>query len=514
MLLQIAVAVGFFFVLRRTVRCYRAVASIRSLPGYRSLLSVSRSFVAEALPSIPGVTPGKNFLFVHKHKSFESFGWDIYSYVSIWPVEVSLYLADAAAIKEVTASRTRFYKPIWMYDTLSLFGPNVLVTEGRTWKKYRKLTAPAFSEPNNKLVWNETIRVVDDLLGSMWTNKDEVSVDNCLNELTLPLALFIIGAAGFGRSISWIEDGVAPPGHKMTFKDALHTVSVSVILKVVLPSFVMKLSSSLRAVDLAFDELRIFMKEIIKDRLASEKVERHDLLTNLLEANDIDEGSLTNDELIGNVFIFLLAGHETTANTLCFTFALLALYPDIQEQLFRHIRSVVPDGTRPMYDQMPRLNFALAVIYETLRMFPPVPGIPKQSDEDTALVTSNLKGEKLTIPIPKGTLLMISTPGLHYNPRYWKDPYEFNPSRFLGDWDRDAFLPFSGGARGCLGRRFTETESLAVLCMIISRYRIEIKDEAQFRGESFETKKERVLRAQPGLTLTPIRVPLTFKRRL
>jgi hypothetical protein len=92
-----------------------------------------------------------------------------------------------------------------------------------------------------------------------------------------------------------------------------------------------------------------------------------------------------------------------------------------------------------------------------------VAGIPKQSEEDTTLLTSNIKGDKLVIPVPKGTHLVISTPGLHYNrkllnnskvpllksytttARYWKDPHEFNPSRFLGEWDRDAFLPFSAG---------------------------------------------------------------------
>jgi len=156
----------------------------------------------------------------------------------------------------------------------------------------------------------------------------------------------------------------------------------------------------------------------------------------------------------------------------------------------------------------------MAIVYETLRMFPPVAGIPKQSEEDTTLLTSNIKGDKLVIPVPKGTHLVISTPGLHYNPRYWKDPHEFNPSRFLGEWDRDAFLPFSAGPRACLGKRFAEMEIVAVLCMIIPRYKIEVRDEPQFVGESFEVRKERVLRTRQGLTTTPEKVPLTFKRRM
>ena len=90
--------------------------------------------------------------------------------------------------------------------------------------------------------------------------------------------------------------------------------------------------------------------------------------------------------------------------------------------------------------------------------------IPKQSHEDTFFTTKNSKGESINVTVPKGTYVSINTPGLHYNrqftffissgtnmiaiffsARYWKDPHKFNPSRFIGDWPRDAFLPFSGG---------------------------------------------------------------------
>ena len=102
----------------------------------------------------------------------------------------------------------------------------------------------------------------------------------------------------------------------MTFKDALHTVSAGIVMKIVLPSFVMRLSASLRKIDLAFNELQVwssnirgaqddawlgqaYMKEMIQERLESVKTERNDLFATLLEANGLDEGALTNDELIG-----------------------------------------------------------------------------------------------------------------------------------------------------------------------------------------------------------------------
>lgn len=117
--------------------------------------------------------------------------------------------------------------------------------------------------------------------------------------------------------------------------------------------------------------------------------------------------------------------------------------------------------------------------------------------------------------------------------KYWDDPHRFNPSRFLGDWPRDAFLPFSGGVRSCLGRRFAELETIVAITMLLQRYKITVKEEPEFAGETFEQKKARVMKAKPGITLTsvglfflvacfpmlmdafhrPVKVPLVFTRR-
>ena len=85
--------------------------------------------------------------------------------------------------------------------------------------------------------------------------------------------------------------------------------------------------------------------------------------------------------------------------------------------------------------------------------------------------------------------------------RYWEDPYAFKPSRFLGDWPRDAFLPFSGGPRSCLGRRFSETEGVAILTYIIKHYRVDVLEEPQYAGETFEERKARLLKCKSAITL-------------
>ena len=148
-----------------------------------------------------------------------------------------------------------------------------------------------------------------------------------------------------------------------------------------------------------------------------------------------------------------------------------------------------------------------------------VTAIPKRAEEDSVLVTRNTAGEKISVPCPKGTAVGFHTPGLHYNrtsschsvqknspmraesARYWEDPHAFKPSRFLGDWPRDAFLPFSGGARSCLGRRFSETEGVAILTYIIKHFRVDVLEEPQYAGETFEERKTRLLKCKSAITL-------------
>jgi len=147
-------------------------------------------------------------------------------------------------------------------------------------------------------------------------------------------------------------------------------------------------------------------------------------------------------------------------------------------------------------------------------MFPPVTGIPKVVAADTCLVASNIHGKNKIVQVNKGMDIIIDTPGIHYNPRYWKDPHTFNPSRFLAaDWPRDAFMPFSSGVRSCIGRKFAETEAIAVISILVSQFKITIKEEPKFAAETFEQKKTRILSARLGLATTPVRVPLVFTRR-
>lgn len=137
--------------------------------------------------------------------------------VIILPVSQVTPIDAEPPAQEVTAARARFPKPLEQYKILTFYGSNIVVTEGDEWKRHRKISAPSFSERNNRLVWDETMLIVEELCEVLWAGKQEVAVDNIV-DLTVPMALFIIGVAGFGKRMSWKEDLSVPKGYAMPFK--------------------------------------------------------------------------------------------------------------------------------------------------------------------------------------------------------------------------------------------------------------------------------------------------------
>ncbi|KAF5343987.1 hypothetical protein D9758_012923 [Tetrapyrgos nigripes] len=362
---------------------------------------------------------------------------------------------------------------------------------------------------------------------------------------------------------------------RMPIEKIFEIISEDLFFKLIIPDWILRnaewmlfplprFKDKLIRVREAFDGLNEFLQDIINARrnvdaeTSTGSAQRSDLFSNLIHANDQDaeaQNSKNNDgeslnrvwdsetgqyvkfneeegddiadkesekrklsdvEMMGNIFIFLLAGHETSAHTTCFAFALLALYEEEQEKLYQHIMSVCPDGRTPTYEDLPKLTRTMAVLQETLRLFAPVIGIPKRSAEDMTLVATNRHtGEVLRIPVERDAQIMLHTPGIHYNPKYWDNPADFNPNRFMppSNWPREAFASFSSGTRACIGRRFAEIESIAIITMLVIKYRVRIKPENRYKGETFEQRKERVLHSRSGITLTPVRVPLVFTPR-
>jgi len=205
------------------------------------------------------------------------------------------------------------------------------------------------------------------------------------------------------------------------------------------------------------------------NRSENPNVEKKDILGVLLSSrrSTEKEKQLSDEEIVADIYMFLVAGHETTARALTFTLHLLATHPDIQEELHKRIVDTIGDA-EPTHNDLPKLDFPFNVFKETLRLFPAVTVIPKTNTETTKL--GNFE-------IPARTLLDINVLRIHRHPSYWREPEKFWPQRWydttqLGVTLPHCFLPFSHGKRGCIGRRFSEIEATLFLTMFSQRYRV------------------------------------------
>ncbi|KIO32308.1 hypothetical protein M407DRAFT_215219 [Tulasnella calospora MUT 4182] len=428
----------------------------------------------------------------------------------------------------MTSNRALFEKPIEMYDLLMLYGDNLLTTEGETWSRHRRLANPSFAEASIRYVWEQTVRIMDEMFDD-WGENSSKGIPH-VPDLTKEITLLILGAVAFGQETHWESGPGSPPdGHKMTFRQAVGIVSERIALRVALPSWIWgnkETRSTIQDSAIGYAELEQYMEEMMDEQSKVGFDGRRDIFSQLVRATGEDiHDRLSTRDVIGNTFIFLIAGHETTAHATAYLFGLLALEHDIQEELYNHIVAVLGDK-QPTYEDIPRLDLVLATFYESLRMFSPVLNIPKRVTEDTSIpitpavydngdqIDSRAKPQSLFVP--KGTEFIMYTGALHYNPRYWKDPHSFKPKRFLEpDWPRDAFIPFSSGARACIGRRFAEVESIAMITMLLKRFKISVdaKKFPTIPNEAPLARRERLLESFQALSLTPKCIPLVFTRR-
>jgi cytochrome P450 len=245
--------------------------------------------------------------------------------------------------------------------------------------------------------------------------------------------------------------------------------------------------------------------------------------------------TLTKQEILGNAFIFLFAGHETTANSIHYSIVLLAIHLAKQRRLQSDIDSIV--GSKPIsewsyYDDMPRLFNSMpgAVIHEELRLIPAILNVPKGTKGDQVVT---MDGRQFTIP--DRTFLHLNIVGTHRNPRYWPErPNDFVPERWLPSQSpssattekkeqvvekengadglenasfetsgstslvkpvKGSYIPFSEGARACPGKRFAQVEGTAVLSALFHKYSVELDvsewaSDEEVKGMGVEEKRK------------------------
>jgi cytochrome P450 len=221
---------------------------------------------------------------------------------------------------------------------------------------------------------------------------------------------------------------------------------------------------------------------------------KDDLLAMLMESRDPETGEgMTDAQLRDEVMTIFLAGHETTANNLAWTMALVGRAPDVERRLVAEAKDVLR-GELPTMEGVHRLPYAMNVVKESLRLYPPVWSLGRRVEEDDVA-----EGYLL----PKGALVFLSPWAIHRLPEYWPDPLAFDPDRWTQDDPRrlhGSYLPFSLGQRKCIGDMFAMVEAQLILTTVLQRVHVSLVP-----GQSFEPEPVITLRPRGGVQVIATR---------
>lgn len=360
-------------------------------------------------------------------------------------------------------------------------GKGLLTVNGDFWLKQRRLIQPAFHKQKmNQLVQNMEEAIAFELKDL--PEGKEIVLFPIMNNL----AFNVVAKSLF--HISFIEDKLN------RLKVIIEEVQDFVIKEIRLPykSWWYKIGGQVKYHEQLALESDAIINEIIASRQHSNQ-QHNDLLDMLLETRYEDTGKgMATQQLIDEIKILFIAGHETTANALTFTLHLLANHPEVQQKIHEELIAIYTE-TNDVVEQLQKMTYTNAVINESMRLYPPAWITDRENVEDDIL---------LGYPIKKGTLIGISFYELHRNPKYWKDPEVFNPERFLGEQKKESmtyFYPFGAGPRMCIGFGFAIYEMGLALSYIVKKYTI--------------TSQHQNIQFNPLITLKPVGVTVKFSKR-
>ncbi|HEY2414074.1 MAG TPA: cytochrome P450 [Pirellulaceae bacterium] len=382
----------------------------------------------------------------------------------------------------VTENR-RFIKNYALQFLKPLLGNGLLINEGDSWLRQRRLIQPAFARPRVESYAGAMVASTQRML-NQWQNDETRDIVPAMMRLTMEIAGKTLLGIELGDEFNKIARLL-----ESTMYDFLGRFSAAIPLPFWVPT-----PRNLR-LRLTVWQLDRILQSLI-DRRRAQGAGGGDFLSLLLNAKDEQDGRGISDRQIRDeVMTMFLAGHETTAVALCWTWLLLAQHPEIQDRVAIEAVAVLGDR-EPTAADVPKLVFCEQVIRESMRLYPPAYVVGRRPIEDITI------GRHF---IPAGTNVLMSQWIVQRDPRWYDAPLRFHPDRWADGLasrlPKYAYFPFGGGPRLCIGNTFALFEAPLILAMIARRFRL-----------SLATSSE--IRIQPAVTLRPRDpIPMRIQRR-
>ncbi len=378
------------------------------------------------------------------------------------PFYRSYLVNQPALVKRVLKDTPKeFPKSPVIHDTLKhLLGDSVFVTNGEKWEQQRRIIDPAFEGGRLREAF-PAMRAAGLAAVERLGAGGEVEMEFETAHLTAD----VIFRTLFSMPI---EDEAATRVFKAfrEYQRSQPLWNVAGLLQ--LPSWVPRFRSKKSAK--AAGDIRALLENMVETRMAdiAAGTAPNDLATKIITKEDPQTGhKFSAAEMVDQVAIFFLAGHETSASALSWALYLLAFDPEVQTRVAAEVAGL--DMKNIAFKDLSKLRFTRDVFRETLRLYPPVPMMVRRAEQNHVMRERKVK---------KGSMVILSPWHLHRHERLWEQPDEFNPDRWETEngkqCNREAYIPFSAGPRVCPGAGFGMAEGVLLLAMLAQKFHFEI----------------------------------------
>jgi len=364
---------------------------------------------------------------------------------------LAYFINDAAEVRRILTRRhSKYHKGPGFERVKMLLGNGLIVSDGDVWRRSRRMIQPAFSRQNVHRLMKVMVECCDRRAvrwAEMARNGEHCNITSETSDFALELILISVFSSDYENRI--MTGGENP----FAFLSRDSTRDLSVVMKV--------------------RDLRELLRSIIEDRRAGKGSDEFDFLSMYLQATDKEGQPFSDAELLDELMTLIVAGFETSANTLNWVWYLVARHPEVEAKLIAEDEEHLPNVSALSADSLAAMQYTQQVLEEALRLYPPVWLFTRRSHELDELDDYDVAPD---------TDIYLSPFILHRTEHYWPDPERFDPDRFAATdkpkKDRP-FFPFSLGPRRCLGEYFSFLEMKVHLGLLLPRFRMQLVEAAE-----------------------------------